>query len=351
MQVFNSKTIIGNFAYGDPSLKGRLKVSPSDFIVIEHLPFELTGEGEHVYCYIEKEDCNSEFVASSLAKALNIRLKMISYAGLKDRKAKTYQWFSLHLPGLETPALMEMSFDHFKILQIKRHRKKLAKGALKGNQFHIRLRDVEGDIEAFKTKIEKLKEGMPNYFTEQRFGNHFSNLHTAKDMLFHGKKIKNKLIKSLAFSAVRSYLFNRQLATRISHHCFNTAVPGDLMMLYGSQSVFHIESVDTEIEQRVMDKDIVPSGILMGSGDIFPSGQAIAYLEQSITGEEQWIAALKEKGLKQHFRPFVIYPKDLTYDIKGKDIELAFFLPKGSYATALVRELCDYFTDDEPSFQ
>ena len=52
---------------------------------------------------MEKRNLNTEEAAKRIARAAGVPLKLISYAGLKDRQALTRQWFSLHLPGKADP--------------------------------------------------------------------------------------------------------------------------------------------------------------------------------------------------------------------------------------------------------
>ena len=42
------------FVYGAPSGSGKIRTIPEDFIVIEHLGFEPSGSGEHVFLFVEK---------------------------------------------------------------------------------------------------------------------------------------------------------------------------------------------------------------------------------------------------------------------------------------------------------
>ncbi|MDX1344700.1 MAG: hypothetical protein R3179_02290, partial [Sedimenticolaceae bacterium] len=46
-------------AFGEAAGKGAIRTMPSDFFVEESLPFELAGEGEHLYLFIEKTGLNT----------------------------------------------------------------------------------------------------------------------------------------------------------------------------------------------------------------------------------------------------------------------------------------------------
>ncbi|SHO19404.1 tRNA pseudouridine synthase D-tRNA pseudouridylate synthase D-tRNA-uridine isomerase D, partial [Moritella viscosa] len=84
---------------GKPNVTGFIKQEAADFVVIEDLGFELTGEGEHIFISIRKIGENTQYVARALAKAAGVSGKDVSYAGLKDRHAITEQWFGIHMAG------------------------------------------------------------------------------------------------------------------------------------------------------------------------------------------------------------------------------------------------------------
>ena len=78
-------------------LCGRIKVEPEDFQV-EELPAYLpSGEGEHLYLWVEKRDVSAEYLTGLLSRTLGISRDSIGMAGQKDRRAVTRQWVSI--PG------------------------------------------------------------------------------------------------------------------------------------------------------------------------------------------------------------------------------------------------------------
>ena len=87
----------------DTGVQGIYKALPEDFQVRELLPFEPEGEGEHVYLHICKCGHNTLELQQALAKLAAVPRHHVGYAGLKDRRALTSQWFSVHLPGAAEP--------------------------------------------------------------------------------------------------------------------------------------------------------------------------------------------------------------------------------------------------------
>ncbi|NQZ51464.1 MAG: tRNA pseudouridine(13) synthase TruD, partial [Moritella sp.] len=170
------------YLYGKPSVTGFIKQEAADFVVIEDLGFELTGEGEHIFISIRKIGENTQYVARALAKAAGVSGKDVSYAGLKDRHAITEQWFGIHMAGKETPDFSVIETEQIKVLKIVRHNKKLRTGALKGNQFTLKLTDLSS-TDGLAERLDKIKTiGVPNYFGEQRFGQHGNNIVRAQEM-------------------------------------------------------------------------------------------------------------------------------------------------------------------------
>src|SRR3990167_4271645 len=101
----NELELLGPRGHGEPCGTAVLKAVAEDFQVDEVLDIPLAGEGEHLWLWVEKRGLNTEDAARRIARAAGVPLRMISYAGLKDRQALTRQWFSLHLPGKADPQL------------------------------------------------------------------------------------------------------------------------------------------------------------------------------------------------------------------------------------------------------
>ncbi|UQB42474.1 tRNA pseudouridine(13) synthase TruD [Thiomicrospira microaerophila] len=327
------------YAYGKPTATAKLKQHNHDFIVEEQIAFELSGEGEHLWVWLEKEGENTDWAAQQLAKWAGIRLRDIGYAGLKDRHAVTRQWFSLYLPGRADPDLQDFVFDTMRIVKSIRHKRKLQTGGLSGNRFILTLSEVKGDRAELEARLENIKHlGVPNYFGEQRFGRNEHNLVMAQ-RLFNGELTRLKPAqRGLYISSARSYLFNLILAERVNQACWNKALTGDVFQLEGSDKWF-VDDAEERLAQRVTECDIHPTGALVGTGDL-PSMSEVKALEQKVLLKHQaWLEALEALGLKQDRRALRVIPKDMTWRWLGSDrLELAFSLRPGAYATMVVRE-------------
>lgn len=138
-----------------PKQTALLKAECADFVVKEQLGYDMSGDGEFVAVKVRKTDCNTLFVGEQLAKFAGIFARNMSYAGLKDRKAVTEQWFSLQMPGQPTPDFSQFSLEGVEILDVTRHQRKIRIGSLQGNHFEILLRNVE-ETDELKVRLDFL---------------------------------------------------------------------------------------------------------------------------------------------------------------------------------------------------
>ncbi|NOX91667.1 MAG: tRNA pseudouridine(13) synthase TruD [Gammaproteobacteria bacterium] len=336
-------------ASGKPAVSASIRFCPEDFQVDEVLNFEFDGEGEHLLVHVRKCNQNTADLAQKLARHAGVKVRDIGYAGLKDRNAITTQWFSVWLPGKPDPDWSAFEDDDVQILDSYRHRRKLQRGALQGNRFVIVLRDVEfektGDQQShLKTLEQQLaviqKQGVPNYFGEQRFGRGGKNLSEAVAM-FNGRRVKARHLRSLYLSSARSFLFNEVLAARITADNWLQALPGEVLMLAGSRSFFVADELNEEIEQRLASGDVLPSGPLWGRGELASQQDAEALEQNALAGQTVYREGLQEAGLKQERRALRLAVSGFQWQwlSEGKNLQLRFELPAGCYATSVLREL------------
>lgn len=332
-------------AHGRPPLCGRIRCAPEDFIVIEELGWQPDGSGEHVFLYVRKSGQNTDWVARRLAEVCEVRADAVSYAGLKDRHAVTEQWFSVQMPGREAP--MPCGFtgsrgiDGVEVLAVTRNSRKLRRGALAGNRFRIVVRELDGPPAAVLDRLPAIAaRGVPNWFGEQRFGRDGGNLERARRLLAGTLRERDRHKRGLYLSAARSHLFNRYLAARISDGSWDQALPGEVLMLDGSHSVFACPQPDATILERLARHDLHPSGPLWGAGESLATAAALAGETALAAAEAQLCAGLAAEGLKQERRALRLVPAQLHGEVIGGDaVRLDFRLPAGAYATTVLHEL------------
>ncbi len=330
--------------YGGQCASAVLRHQPEDFQVGEMLDIPLSGAGEHHWLHIQKRNTNTEWLARQLAKLAGVPARDVSYAGLKDRIALTTQWFSIRLPGKSEPDWQQIETDDVKLLSSGRHISKLRRGAHRGNRFVLVLRDVVGEREVINQRLSKvLAKGVPNYFGEQRFGHGGKNVENGVLLLNGEIKVKDRHKRSLYYSSVRSYFFNKILSARVETGSWCQLLLGEAVILSGTNSHFLAETVDESLSKRLLEGDVHPSAPLWGRGRTASSLNALDY-EQSILAEYQDVLnAMEHAGLEQARRSLRLLVPDLQWRWQDDDyLQLSFSLPVGSYATALLREVFEY---------
>jgi tRNA pseudouridine13 synthase len=137
------------------------------------------------------------------------------------------------------------------------------------------------------------------------------------------------------------------LEQRVLLDLWATPVEGDTCMLAGSGSFFQLEAVDEDIRRRAAEMDIHPGLPLWGSAGDETTGRA-GELEIAVLGDETDLCeALAAQGLKRQYRPARLHADDFCWQFCDDELQLEFSLGRGSYATALVRELVRYKNNTE----
>ena len=153
----------------------------------------------------------------------------------------------------------------------------------------------------------------------------------------------DKNLRRFYVSAFQSQLFNEVVARRMKTGV-HQLVRGDLAWRHANGAVFEV--LDASVEQpRADELEISPSGPLFGYRMTQPSGSA-AEVEDAVLAEAELKASdfrapnLRIKGARRPVRfPVRGASIRLGADDAGVYLELGFELPRGSYATSLLREL------------
>lgn len=329
------------YLHGKPQGSGLLKASPEDFVVVEDLGFEPDGEGEHILVRILKNGCNTRFVADALAKFLKIPAREVSFAGQKDKHAVTEQWLCARVPGNGMPDLSAFQLEGCQVLEYARHKRKLRLGALRGNQFTLVLRevsdraDVEGRLQAI------VNAGVPNYFGTQRFGLGGSNLSGALRWAQSNAPVRDRNKRSFMLSAARSALFNQIVSERLKKTDFNQVVDGDALQLAGRGSWF-VATADElpALQTRVDERDVMITAALPGTGDWGTQRDALAFEQTAVADMPELQSLLLREKVEAARRAMLLNVQQLSWNWwDDVTVELRFWLPAGSFATSVVREL------------
>ncbi|CAI1850109.1 MULTISPECIES: tRNA pseudouridine(13) synthase TruD [Serratia] len=327
--------------HGRPQSTGVLKANPEDFVVVEDLGFAPDGEGEHVLVNIRKNGCNTQFVADYLARFAGIHARSVSYAGLKDRHAVTEQWFCLHMPGKDTPDFSRFTLEGCEVLSTARHLRKMRIGNLKGNHFTLVLRQIS-DRQDVERRLQAIAaQGVPNYFGSQRFGRGGNNLAMARRWANDEIRVKERSKRSFYLSASRSALFNLIASQRLADGLQRTALEGDALQLSGRGSWFVAKADELEaLQQRLDAGELVVTAPLPGDGEPGTAGKALAFEQQCLAEQPELLTLLKRERVDPARRALLLQPQNLQWNWwDDVTVELRFWLPAGSFATSVVREI------------
>ena len=311
-------------AHGAPLFNAAIRTHAGDFRVTEELAIDFSGDGEHDYLWIEKTGANTEWVARQLARHADVPARDVGYAGLKDRHAVTRQWFSV--PAWHAPDWSALEVEGVELLDVARHSRKLRRGAHRANAFRIVLRGeaLSRHAQALEDRLRLIEaRGVPNYFGPQRFGRQGSNVELA-DAWAAGKRLPRHK-RSLAISTARSFLFNEQLDARVRDETWDRLLDGDTANLDGSGSVFAVDVVDDELRARCAAMDLHPAGELAGEGSTGSHGA--------------WLEALRRARVEPGTRALRLRVAGLSGTTDGDSAFLEFTLPRGAFATSVLREI------------
>ncbi len=398
-----------------PGVGGVIKQRPEDFLVEEQPQYQPTGEGEHIYLFVQKKGLSTLDMVTAIARHFDVPRHAIGYAGLKDKHAITRQVVSVHTPGRKLEDFPMLQHEAIAVLWADRHANKLRLGHLAGNRFSIRIRGVEPTkVRDAHRVLERLKvTGVPNRFGEQRFGmianNHLigramvvgdfdsavqellgpsayrPDFNTQARALFlegkyreaiqafpmgahietrvlnqldRGKTAKNAFLTldrtTLQFylSAFQSAVFNSILDERITAGALGTLVEGDIAVKHANLACFAVDKAvaeDPGTPQRLATLEVSPSGPMWAAGMMRATGDTgtaeVAALERmGVTVEQLEAFCAKSRyemeGKRRPLRVPLISPEvEGGVDDHGTFVRCAFELPRGAFATVVLREV------------
>jgi tRNA pseudouridine13 synthase len=315
-----------------------LRAQSHDFIVEEDLGFGPAGTGQHVLVKVRKRDANTQWVARELAKVCGCRPMDVGYAGLKDRRAVAVQWFTVPKSAQSLDAWTAVRTSEFEVLEAHAHTRKLPRGALAGNSFIIRIREVTVSDDQLAERVGLIgQRGVPNYFGRQRFGREGSNLLR----ITAGLKALRPPERGFVLSAARSLIFNSVLAVRARDGSWERLEAGDIANLDARGSVFTVDPADTALLERCQRLDIHPTGPMWGRGLPASRGRVLE-LESGVAAQLLPASELvQEAGMDQERRSLRLAVRDLHWSREADAVVLHFRLTRGSFATTVLREIFD----------
>ena len=308
-----------------PGVGGRIRLLPQDFQVEEVPAYLPKGEGEHLYLLLEKEGLTTREVFEFLRDQVGVPEKEIGVAGLKDKHARTRQWFSIPRRHEDALCLLE-NLRGVRLLQADLHTNKLRTGHLKGNRFRILIREPQGGRERAEAILRVLQEkGLPNYYGPQRFGLGGQNPVRGYELVKKGKGRGSPWLKRFLIGSLQSLLFNDWVALRIERGLYDRVIPGDWAKKHATGGEFLVES-EAEAE-RALRLEISATGPLFGKKYPEAEGEARA-LEDEILAR-YGLAREEFRARRGARRPIRVPLAEWSVEEAPEGLWLSFFLPKG----------------------
>jgi tRNA pseudouridine13 synthase len=327
-----------------PGSGGALRATPEDFRVDEVPAYLPSGSGPHLYLRIEKRGRTTRDALRALAHALGVPDRDAGYAGLKDRDAVTTQWLSF--PVARDPDPAALAGPGLTVLEVSRHGNKLRTGHVRANRFALRVRG--GDLARARACADALAaRGLPNYFGPQRFGTDGGNAALGRALLSPEpspearRAARDRFLRRLALSAFQSHLFNRWLAERIEDGLFASALAGDVLKKLDTGGLFTCEDPAAD-GPRVARFEVSPAGPMFGHKLRPAAGEPLAREARVLAAEGVALADFargggEAEGTRRAAR--LPAPVALEPAADGDGYLARFELPRGSYATVVMREL------------
>ncbi|WP_104721188.1 tRNA pseudouridine(13) synthase TruD [Helicobacter mesocricetorum] len=361
-----------SYAYTHSAIDFYFKQTPRDFVVEEIPLYPFSGSGGHLILKLRKKNITTFEMLKVFSSHLGIKESEIGYAGLKDKDSLAIQHISL--PSLYEKRLESFFDNRIKILETTKHSNKIKIGHLKGNRFFIRIKKLNPlNSTKISEVISQIKTyGIPNYFSYQRFGRDLDNYLLGESIVEGKKKMRNKKLKNFFIGAYQSFLFNQWLSLRIdlSHllkleedfkevlvaylhtqeipECFKDKqycktiknqphffklFSGDIMCHYPFGRNFTTNDTSLyEDSYRFLNKDISIMGLL-GGVKMQTTQDLAGFFEKNFIDKR-----ITSVGQRRYAWIFV-EDLEFVYNKEEAQGEFSFYLPKGAYATNLLREI------------
>lgn len=375
--------------------------------MVEEIPsYSPCGSGEHLYLTIEKRGITTLEAVRTISRSLGVSEADMGYAGMKDSIGITRQTISLRglpqgLPeDLELPAIRIIAASRhtnkLKTGHLKGNRFKIVVRGIAPDACTL-----IGEILSVLTR-----RGVPNYYGYQRYGvqanshligaamlqgdgksavghlmgdasqlrdeqwraaisaYHRGDMATALELIPRHCRSEREVLRHLvrkseqydkAFTAVhprlrklylnafQSFLFDQVVARRLDSidRCF----VGDVAFKHDNGACFLVEDEQAELE-RVRTLAISPTGPLFGAAMKQPEGLPLQMEQELLAQQHVTFDDFSQPGklrLEGERRPLRIPLGEPDWHVRDTILTLSFSLPKGSYATSVLREICKSF--------
>jgi tRNA pseudouridine13 synthase len=325
----------------------KLKQVPEDFIVKEELKLKF-GKGNYYYFFLKKTNLTTEQAIGKIAKILNLPRKNIGCAGNKDKKAITIQTISIKSPKLLEK--FKLTRDNLKLEYLGKGDYPISLGDLDKNNFEIIVRNVG--------KRPKLIDIVPNYFDEQRFSKNnaeIGKMIVKKDFIGAGELLKQNNHSEFEEHLSKNppdYLGAMRKITKkilmLYIHSYQSLLFNEMLSDYVRQN-YRYKTIKTSFGELCFPLDKIKQIRLPLIGFMTDETNDIKKMleKEGICLRDFVIKQLPNLSQEGQTREGFVDLMDLKISNlqqdelnKGKKkVKLNFSLPKGSYATMVVKDL------------
>lgn len=318
----------------------KFKQEKGDFVVVEVGQHNILKSGKFGLYYLVKEDYTTEKAISTLSKMFHIPINHFGFAGNKDKKAFTFQYLTIK-NGNE-----RFSYDspQLKLVFLGYLDEPISIGKLEGNKFYIKV---------YSDNKPRTLDFIPNYFDTQRFSEHNVEIGEAlikKDF----KKARDLIFSANHISLDKSNDFVNEITSSVSKFVL-------LLYVHSFQSMLY----NLALSQYIKEKTKEFREVNISHQKLFFVDEKIDDLKLPLLGfdsdfankeiEEIYIKVMHDFDV--NLKDFVIRQipwlslegseRDAFVKIKNLKISqvnyeewfLEFALPKGSYATIVLKSL------------
>lgn len=385
-----------------PGTGGIFKDTAEDFSVTEIPLYAPCGSGEHVYVFVEKKALTTLEMLRRLARELNIAERDIGYAGMKDARGITRQTVSIpgvtpeQVGALDIPGVKVLSTARHN------NKLRLGHLAGNSFRIRLRQVHGDAVQRAAAVLDVLAAKGVPNYFGSQRYGAlgnsaiigikllqndpegavralvgdpaligderwrsgvqafHDGDLARALELLPPHCRTEKEVIRTLLrrpdgwesavksihpkivnlyLSAAQSSLFDQAVAARIES--LDRVEMGDIACKHTNGACFLVSDA-AEAAPRAAAFEISATGPMFGRKMLVPQGET-AVLEEKILAEagltREIFNAAGRYRLDGERRPLRVPLREIGIAFDDGSLILEFMLPKGAYATSVLREV------------
>jgi tRNA pseudouridine13 synthase len=323
-----------------PGIGGEIKAEPAHFVVEEIPLYEPMGEGEHIYVCLTREGWTTRALQKRLTDLFGLCEVDVGCAGLKDKHARVTQTFSLLLRDMDEATVTRRIREALpvEVAWARRHRNKLRRGHLLGNRFHIVVLHPEQEAMAQAETIAQALQahGLPNFYGAQRFGIDGDNARRGREVLL-GRGPRERWLRRFLLSAYQAALFNAWLTERIRRGWFERLLTGDIAKKTDTGGLFEVREAEVEFP-RFERREITYTGPIYGARMRWASGEPGELEQMVLETAEVTTEMLRRTRLDGSRRPARLFLDDLRIEPHPEGLLFTFTLPKGAYATTVLRE-------------